>query len=241
MTDQINDKLVLISGKSASGKSASLMNIDNPKGVMYLNCESGKKLPFRSKFTEYTITDPLQIEEAFLAAEDKPEVHTIVVDTLTFLMNMYESLYVINSTNTMKAWGDYAQYFQRIMQQHVAKSTKNVIFTGHASDVVNEDSIAETLVQIKGSVMKQGVEAYFSTVVMAKKVPLKLLKDNVSDLCTITPRDEMLGYKHVFQVQPTKATIHERIRAPMGMWDDSEFYIDNDVNKLMARLDEYYG
>ena len=31
-----NNHLVLISGKSSSGKSASLMSMDNPEGVMYL-------------------------------------------------------------------------------------------------------------------------------------------------------------------------------------------------------------
>lgn len=38
---QINDHLVLLGGKSATGKSASLMNLENPKGVLYLNCEAG--------------------------------------------------------------------------------------------------------------------------------------------------------------------------------------------------------
>jgi hypothetical protein len=35
-----NDHLVLISGASATGKSACLMGLNDPKGVMYLNCES---------------------------------------------------------------------------------------------------------------------------------------------------------------------------------------------------------
>ena len=69
MSTQFNDHLVLIGGKSATGKSASLMNLENPEGVMYLNCESGKKLPFKSKFKQYVITDPLQVNEAFEAAE----------------------------------------------------------------------------------------------------------------------------------------------------------------------------
>ena len=47
-----NNHLVLVSGKSSSGKSASLLNMDKPEGVMYLNCENGKKLPFKSKFRE---------------------------------------------------------------------------------------------------------------------------------------------------------------------------------------------
>lgn len=97
-----NDHLVLVSGASATGKSACLASITDPQGVMYLNCE-GKKLPFKSKFEEYLITDPMQIIEGINAAESMPHIHTIVVDTLTFLMDMYESQYVISSTNTMKA------------------------------------------------------------------------------------------------------------------------------------------
>lgn len=103
MSQTVNDNLVLVCGKSAAGKSASLMGLAKPEGVMYLNCEAGKKLPFRSQFKQYTITDPLQVIEAFDAAENMPGIHTIVVDTLTYLLDMYESLYVLNSANTMKA------------------------------------------------------------------------------------------------------------------------------------------
>ena len=41
MTVKVNDNLVLVVGKSAAGKSASLMGLENPEGVMYLNCEAG--------------------------------------------------------------------------------------------------------------------------------------------------------------------------------------------------------
>ncbi len=41
MTNQVNDHLVLIVGKSAAGKSACLMGLKNPEGVFYLNCEAG--------------------------------------------------------------------------------------------------------------------------------------------------------------------------------------------------------
>ena len=53
-----NEHLVLVCGTSGTGKSASLMNIDRPEGVIYLNTESGKQLPFKSKFKQFTITDP---------------------------------------------------------------------------------------------------------------------------------------------------------------------------------------
>jgi predicted ATP-dependent serine protease len=99
----MNDHLILISGKSATGKSTSLMFMDDPKSVMYLNCESGKKLPFKSRFEEYVITDPMQVIEAIEASESMDHIKTIVVDSLTYLMDMYESNYVLTSSNTMKA------------------------------------------------------------------------------------------------------------------------------------------
>jgi ABC-type polar amino acid transport system ATPase subunit len=40
MTTQ-NDNLVLVCGKSATGKSVSLRNLNKPEGVFYLNCEAG--------------------------------------------------------------------------------------------------------------------------------------------------------------------------------------------------------
>lgn len=40
-TPHVNDNLVLVCGKSAAGKSASLMGLENQYGVMYLNCEAG--------------------------------------------------------------------------------------------------------------------------------------------------------------------------------------------------------
>lgn len=41
MTVAVNDNLVLLVGKSATGKSASLMELNKPEGVLYLNCEAG--------------------------------------------------------------------------------------------------------------------------------------------------------------------------------------------------------
>ena len=241
MTTQINDHLVLLCGKSATGKSASLMNLRNPEGVMYLNCESGKRLPFRAKFKQYTIVDPLQVYEAFTAAESMGGIHTIVVDSLSLLMEMYESVYVVNSANTMKSWGDYAQYFKNLMQQFVAKSTKNVIFISHTQDTMNEsEMIMETKAPVKGSLKGTGIEAYFSVVIYSKKVPLKALKDYTSELLTITPEEEALGFKYVYQTRITKESVNERIRGPLGLFDNAETMIDNNMQLVLDRLHSYY-
>jgi len=238
---QVNDHLILLCGKSATGKSASLMGLRDPEGVMYLNCEAGKKLPFRAKFRQYTITDPHQIFEAFQVAEDDPTIHTIVVDSLTYLLDMYESLFVLNSANTMKAWGDFAQYFKTLMQQHVAKSTKNVIFIAHTRDTVNEsEMILETCVPVKGALKNNGIESYFTVVIASKKVPLKNLKDYSSPLLNITTEEEALGFKYVFQTKLTKDTVGERLRGPLGLFDTSETFTDNNMQAIIDHLRKYY-
>lgn len=240
MSEPIKD-LVLIAGTSSSGKSASLMNLPDHPGVMYLNCESGKRLPFPNKFDRYVITDPMQVYEAFDEAENMPHIHTIVVDSLTFLMDMFESMYVVGSSNTMQGWANYNQYFKNLMQDKVAKSSKRVIFTAHTLATLNENEmVVETKVPVKGALKNQGLEAYFSIIVYAKRVTLKVLKNYENDLLVITDEEEMLGFKHVFQTCITKDTVHERIRSPRFMWKTNESFIDNDVTKLFGRIKEFY-
>lgn len=209
---------------------------------MYLNCECNKKLPFRSKFMELSVVDPLQVYEAFVTAETMPDIHTIVVDSLTFMMDMYETMYVLSSTNTMKAWGEYAQFFRRLMNDYVAKSTKNVVFIAHTLDVLNEaEMINEVIVKVKGNLMNNGIESFFSNVISTKKLPLKKIEDYKSNFLNITPEEEMLGFKYVFQTRLTKETVNERIRAPMGMWSPPETFIDNDLTHVINRLHNYYA
>lgn len=242
MSSVYNDQLILLCGKSATGKSASLMGFDKPEGVLYLNCESGKKLPFKAKFIQKVVTDPLQIYEAFDYAETKPEIHTIVVDSLTYLLDMYESIYVLNSTNSMKSWGDFAQYYKTLMQNYVAKSTKTAIFIAHTMDNLNEsEMLVETKVPVKGSLKNNGIESYFTVVIASKKVQLKNLKDCKSDLLTITPEEEALGFKYVFQTKITKETVNERLRGPLGLFSTGETFIDNNMQQVLNRLREYYA
>ena len=106
------------------------------------------------------VVDPLQVQQTLEALTGNDKYDVIVVDTLTYLMDMYETQYVINSANTMKMWGEYAQFFKRIMQEGVAKSDKQIIFTAHTSDIYNEsEMVSETMVKVKGSLMNQGIES----------------------------------------------------------------------------------
>lgn len=242
--NDVNDNLIMICGKSAVGKTSSLRNLKNPEGVAYMNCEAGKKITFPAKFKQVTVTDPLQVPQSIEALNGNPNFHTIVIDSLSFLMQMYEQVYVNTSANTQKSWGDYSAFFINMMQQSVAKSDKNIIFLTHTGDTYNEsDMVTETKAVVKGSLNKIGLESYFSCVLATKRVELKKLQPFLENnpLLTITPEDEALGWKYVYQCKLTKETINERIRSPMGLWNLNETYIDADVQLVLDRLKQYYA
>lgn len=238
---EVNDQLILIGGYSGTGKSASLRNIRDQEDWLFLNTEAGKRLPFKNKFQSHRITDPYQVHEAFDYGTGNPAVKGIITDSLTFLMDMFESQYVLTASNTMKAWGDYNQFFKTLMQEKVTIFGKPAIFIAHLKDELDEKAMEmKTSVPIKGALKNNGIEAYFSTVVSAKKVTLKDIDKVTNNMLHITDEEKELGYKHVFQTRITKNTTGERIRSPMGMFSKEQTYIDNDSQLLLDHLDEFY-
>lgn len=243
MTDEvINDQLVLVSGESGTGKSASLRNIRNQERWIYNNCEAGKRLPFQNKFIPVKITDPYQVYSVFDdATANSAKCDGIIVDTVTFLMEMYESIFINGNPNTQQAWGQYFQFFKELMQDKVVKFGKPVIIMAHTLSTLDEKAMEmRTKVPVKGALKNNGIEAYFSTVVSTKKVSILELEKYGSDLLTITEEDRELGYKHVFQTRLTKTTTGERIRSPMGMFTKEQTYIENDCQLLLDHLHKFY-
>jgi len=242
MSQNEHPKSLLIAGESGAGKSSSLMNFRGQEGVLYLNCEGGKPLPFKNKFKRITIDDPVEIFALYQKLIDTPgnKYHTVVIDTVSFMMERYEGVHVRQSANTMKAWGDYAAFFKTLMYDYVAKANAYSIFLGHLDAELQEESgQMKYSVPVKGSLKKNGLEAYFTTVVVCKKVKIKDLITN--KLLTITVRDEEIGFKHVFQTRTTKQTVGDRIRSPFGLFSDDELYIDNNAQIVIDQLAAYYA
>lgn len=159
--NELNTQLVLISGMSATGKSASLRNIENQEKWYYLSVEAGKQLPFKNSFNSYKIEDPYQVYEAFDHAIEHPEkCDGIIIDSLTFLMDMYESKYILTATDTRKAWGNYSQFFKTLMQDKILKFGKPTVILAHTQDFVDDKTLElKTYVPIKGSLKSQGIES----------------------------------------------------------------------------------
>lgn len=244
MSDEFstNDQLVLISGKSGTGKSTALRNIRDKKRWMYLNAEAGKRLPFRNDFQQFVITDPYQVHEGFDHAANKIDDYDgVILDTSTFLMDMFETQYVIGSANTMAGWAAYAQFWKILMQQKVPAFRKPVLILAHTLETYNESTLSmDVSVPVKGALKNQGIEAYFSTVVSPKKMTLTQLEPYKSDLLHIEEDDEALGFKHVLQTRLTKTTVGERIRSPMGLFTRDQTFIDSDAQLLLDHLKAFY-
>jgi hypothetical protein len=239
-----NKNIVLIMGPPNTGKSASLMKLSNPDKMVYLNADL-KELPFASKFKlNLPIADSKDVIDYITQIEEEPSVTGAVLDTLTFLMSMYERQYVTPFAGTKQgqtAWGDYGNFYREFI--HAIKSgTKNYAILAHAATELNEQAMQmETYVPVKGAVGRTGVEADFTTILSTKQVPLKKLEGYENDLLHITEEEEEDGFKYVFCTRVTKETVGEKMRSAVGLWKRNELYIDNDLEQVFQRLRQYYG
>ncbi len=237
----MNNRAVLIVGGAAMGKSTSLRNLKDRKNWVYLNTDK-KDLPVKGEFKQNVVmaqaTDILTFLPKIEAAES---VDGIILDTVTFLMNMYERQFVRGATNGQSAWGDYGAFYGDFIDQ-IKSGTKPAIIMAHETTELNEQTMQyESKIPVKGAVGRMGVEADFTTVVTCKQIPIKKLKDIKNDYLTITEREKRLGVKYVFQTIPTKESIGDCTRSPFDMWEDNEVYIDNDVQHILDKLNKYYG
>jgi hypothetical protein len=235
-----NKNIVLIMGRPNTGKSSSLRNLPM-ESMVYLNTDL-KEIPFQSRFAaEAEISNATDILEFIQEIETNPDITGAVLDTVTFLMMMYERQNVATAKDTQKAWGNYGNFYRDFI--HAIKSgTKDYVILAHEDTVYNEATLTnETKVPIKGAVGKVGVEADFTTILGTKQMPVTKLKKHENPLLNITDEEEEDGVKYVFTTRVTKDHPGEKMRAPIGFWNREELYIDNDVNLVFDRLKSYYG
>lgn len=241
MSQKQNKNIVLIMGKPNTGKSTSLMRLKNQDKMVYLNTDL-KELPFKDRFLKNVeVADAMDVLSFIADIEATEKVEGAVLDTITFLMQMYERQYVNTATNTQKAWGDYANFYREFI--HAIKAgTKDYAILAHEETMLNEQTMQmETRVPVKGSVGKVGVEADFTTILATKQVPIKKLEGIENDLLHITDEEREDGFKYVFVTRVTKDSVGEKMRSAMGLWKRNELYIDNDLNQVFERLKQYYG
>lgn len=236
-----NNHIVLVMGKPNTGKSSSLMKLKNQDKMIYLNTDL-KSLPFADHFLKnVAVKDARDVLTYIPEIEQIPEVQGVVLDTLTFLMSMYERQYVSNAANGQAAWGGYGNFYREFI--HAIKAgTKDYAILAHEETYLNEQSMQlESRVPVKGSVGKVGVEADFTTILGTKQIPIKKLEGFENDLLHITDEEREDGFKYVFVTRVTKDSIGDKMRSAMGLWSRKELYIDNDLEQVFTRLRQYYA
>lgn len=237
----MSKRIIVIAGPASAGKTASLRDLENQKRVLFLHCEAGKDIPFKNNFHIEHITDPLDIPDLIADAEESGNYDTVVIDSLTMMMELYESVHVTGSADTRAAWGEYANFFKDLMQQYIGPSEMSFILLSHLDyEVIEEGEPPVYFIPVKGSLKKVGLAAYFGQIVVATKLPIKSIKCR-NDLLNITPKEEAVKFKYVFQTQITASSTGSVIRGPFDMWSDDEVYIDNNAQHLLDALEDYYG
>lgn len=241
MSSTGNKNIVLVMGPPNTGKSTSLMKLKNQHEMVYLNTDL-KELPFADRFKlNIPVADARDVIGYIADIESEKTVTGAVLDTITFLMSMYERQYVATAADTQKAWGGYGDFYRSFI--HAIKSgTKDYAILAHEDKVLDEQAMQMvSKVPVKGAVGRIGVEADFTTILSTKQMPIKKLEPYANDLLHITDEEREDGFKYVFCTRVTKETVGEKMRSAIGLWQRNELYIDNDLEQVFQRLRQYYG
>ena len=238
-----NKNVVLIMGAPNTGKTTSLRLLENQSKMVYLNTDL-KEVSFDDSFMKCVdVKNAPDILGFMDEIEGAAPVEGVVLDTLTFAMSMFERQYVAPHAGTKKgqsAWGDYANFYGNLMHK-IKAGTKDYIILAHDKAEYNTETMeTESKVPVKGAVGRQGVEADFTVIVSAIKMPVKKLQDTKyqNPLLTITEDEEEDGNKYVFQTRPYKGT-GNTCRGKWGMWERNYLYIDANADALMKHVKAY--
>ena len=203
---------ILIIGKSGSGKSASLRNLD-PNRVALVNV-LGKPLPFRGKFTQL-VTDDYNKIVASIASAPKKNRDIIVIDDAGYLItNMF-------------------------MRGHSNAGAGNAVFTLYNSIGDRFWNLIEAIRAEPSNtrvylMMHEDMNDFGQ---VKPKTIGKLIDEKVclEGMFTICLRCMITDGKHVFRTQSDGMDV---AKSPIGMFED--FEIDNDLNMVDQKICEYY-
>ena len=217
-----NKKIIMVVGEPGSGKTSSLRNMPLEETVYIdIDRKSIKSFKGMDKLKQWVKLDYVDhIIPGLKAIEDDDEVNFVVIDTLSFLLDLFVAQKIDTAEDTRAAWGDYKKFYKEIIN-HVKTSKKSFIFMTHPKTVYNEQEMeSKTFAYAQGSIAGK-MEGDFAVVIYTRKY---LNKSGIP----------AFG----FSVNLTKETLHTSVKTPFSMFDEPTLD-DNDIMEVFKAIDEY--
>ena len=211
-------KVIAIAGESVSGKTTSLRNLD-PKTTYIFDCDKkglswrGWKKQYNTENKNYYCCDDVNTVLKYMlgVAYKRPEVRTIVIDTIGSLM-------VADEMRRMKEkgydkWQDLAQCVWNLVDAaYTLRDDLTIIFIAHTQTERDDSGYLFTRIKTSGKKLEKiCLESKFTTVLIAK--------------CN--------SGQYIFETHAKNSTA----KSPMGLFDEDE--IPNDITKVIKALEAY--
>lgn len=212
-------RLVCVMGESGSGKTTAMRTLD-PKTTYYIDCD-GKGLSWKGWRGQYSVENKNyfscreipKIERILCKiSEKRPEIRTIVIDTLNTCMVDKEVKGM--KENGFGKWIDLTQFvWDMIETAGRQREDLTVIFVMHSETVRDDYGYVFTHIRTNGRKLEKLVlESLFGTVLLAKRT-----EDG----------------RNIFETQAKNSTA----KSPMGAFEG--FEIENDMRKALDALADY--
>lgn len=223
--------VVLVLGKSGTGKSTSIKSL-NPKETVIFNVLK-KRLPFKGSQGLYNTEsknlfniDDFAVISNYLESIGKNAtyVKNVIIDDLTYVMR--KEYFKLAKVTGFSKFVDMAAHFQTIIQTaENLRDDLNVFLMMHCEDVTSDNVI----VGYKPSTVGKMIDTSYNPV---EVVPIVLLSSVKYD----ENKKPIYGF---YTNRCMEGTLEIPAKSPEGMF--TEEFIPNDLEMVVKAMNEYYG
>lgn len=219
--------IVVVVGKSGSGKSTSMRTLDPQKSVIInvlaktLPWKGSKNMYSQEKKNLYETTSWENIAKLIQHVDkNRPEIDTIVVDDGGYIMNV--ELFERANEKGYDKFSIIAQHMYFILNTaRSARADLNVVFFFHQDESIVDGMRIERKIKLPGRMIEE--------------------RFNPVELCTVLAftnvefhKDKDEEYSFVVRKTPD----YEIAKSPMGMFETHK--IPNDLASMLETINNYY-